>query len=129
MITQTQIEVLKGKCPECEVGKIRISNEPMDFKKCSFCQGTGQATIEIKKEFKYENECDDGSECNLYCEHNEIQKHKVGDEIHIMYCKECGDIDTSHSAYCVRDGRSIHGMYKLKIISETETHWRVILNG
>ena len=127
--TKQQIEALKGKCPECkgaggEVGK------PMEEGMCLLCQGTGNATITIPKEWvecpKCKNLENGGYYCNdCYKNTGKIQKYKVGDEIniaiHSSFCSKYigGIIDLGCKPSC----KTI----KLKIISETETTQQLII--
>ena len=132
-LSNEQIELLKGKCPECEGHDMTIDGYPQF---CLICQDTGKVTIEIEKDWV---ECPNIN-CSVHfkgfpnialCKvchgKGKIPKYKVGEDIHLMYCGECGNIDESHTAYCVTHARSLHGMHKLKIISETRNKWRVML--
>ena len=114
-LTQNQIEVLKGKCPKCDgYGAI------VPYMECKSCNGLGKATIEIEKECKcghsiynhmVKEDCEyDNCDCIIF-----IPKYKVNDEIciahnHISYCEVYSDL-----------------CKKLKIISETEDKWRVVM--
>ena len=125
-ITQTQIEALideKGnarKCPKCiGITFVVVMGEKVY---CKTCQGTGKSTITIPKEWVE----DLGSRLN---EKNpemskvwikKIPKYKVGQEI---IPELCGNRQLSKSGFCMDCGE----YHKLKIISETETHWRVCL--
>ena len=113
-LTQNQIEVLKGKCPKCDgYGAI------VPYMECKSCNGLGKATIEIEKEW---DECvcknwrEKDRKRHYFCNgKGKIQKYKVNDEIciahnHISYCEVYPDL-----------------CKKLKIISETETHWRAMM--
>ena len=131
MITQKQTESLKGKCPIVwNMDEIRIAQHP---ESCE-CQGTGQASIEIEKEWR---------ECDCYCHtkhsperkgkhfgmvsgdfdcpdcngNGKIPKYKVGQEIGI--CPKCGLENYKDNKCGVKP-------IILKIISEMETHWKVI---
>ena len=134
-LTQNQIETLKGKCPECNgdgyhfevINGARVTNN-LD---CPRCQGTGQATIEIEKEyidcigclgvgyFKTHNGVVDCRGCNGK---GKIQKYKVGEEIYYdPYFK------VILTKYQFEDLDKIDDLIKLKIISETKDKWRVRL--
>ena len=111
-ITQNKIETLEKKCPVCKgQGGWYYGNEETGEgggESCQDCEGSGKATIEIKKEwvenkikFKTINEQDRAGV-------EKITKYKVGDEI---------------NAY----PRGKVNPLKLKIISETENKWKVCL--
>ena len=110
-LTQNQIEALKGECPKC-FGTKKTPARRMD---CRECKGTGQSSIEIKKEWV---------ECELCL--REIPKYKVGYiyEIHSL----CGNIVEYFSQLgtkCLKCNnwidRNKERLIKIKIISETET--------
>ena len=128
MITQNQIEILKGKCPECEGHDMTIDGYPQF---CSKYQGTGKATIEIEKEWvecpeceRHERECSHEGceyECKLNCVKGKIPKSQVGEEIY--YCLVCNkEVNEYHKEKSESDE-----VIKLKIIPETETHWMACL--
>ena len=134
--TKQQPEALKGKCPECRgVGWLYFPYKGCgeDIKPdCLLCQGTGQATIEIKKEWVECNGCSGTGNkpwSHIIYKDNvklpthskcsgkgRIQKYKVGEEIWV---------DTECEPY-THLGKCEHKV-KLKIIGETETEWRVCL--
>ena len=106
------------KCPEC-FGTRKTPARRMD---CRKCKGTGQATIEIEKEWVEREvlgvETQEGK--FPYRTKIKIQKDNVGDEI---IPKLCGNRQLSKQGYCM-DCSKFH---KLKIISETETTQRLIM--
>ena len=110
MITKNKIEALmdeKGnpkKCPEC-FGTRKTPARRMD---CRKCKGTGQATIEIKKEWV--------GWSPFAIKQKETPKHNVGDEIWV---------DTKCKPY-THLGKCEHKI-KLKIISETEITQRLMM--
>ena len=123
-LTSQQLEALKGKCPECNgdgyhfevINGARVTNN-LD---CPRCQGTGQATIEIDKEYE------DGYE-HLPPRYRK-PKYKVGDEIYIWH-STLKDVILSKQEYELmlsaldkdekRETKEETDI--LKIISETET--------
>ncbi len=142
MITQTQIKTLKGNCPECNHDRTGFFNEwDRVIKKTSFpelciCKGTGQATIEIEKEWV---ECDavdaDKIKQNYHttirdkhwkhCKCNgkgKISKYKVGEEIEEFVCHHLipEDAGLEYQHYC-------EDKIKLEIITETEDKQRLIM--
>lgn len=128
-LTEQQIEALQGKCPECNHNRIGFFNEwDRTIKKTSFpelciCKGTGQATIEIKKEWVESCDCslyrDDGLHfpSKHFYGKGRIQKYNVGDVI-----EELDSIWNDEEPE-----KSLVGIVKLKIISETEDKWMVVL--
>ena len=104
-LTKTQIKALKGECPKC-FGTKKTPARRMD---CRECKGTGQSSIEIKKEWV---------ECELCL--RGIPKYKVGEIIDKV-------VDCDCTNWKKELGKK-HGKYiSLKIISETEDKWRVTL--
>mgnify|MGYP001563461370 CR=1 FL=1 len=119
-ITQKQIGALKGKC------YTSIDHSPF-----CICKGTEQATIVIKKEWVECPNCKlqpskDYNEQLLKCKFcngkTKIPKYKVGQEIAIN--QFTGIIVPTKF---VKAEEQIWKLIKLKIISETKTHWRVYL--
>ena len=108
-LTNQQIETLKGECPECKIQGTALHNFP-----CETCNNSGKSAIEIEKELVEKEilgvETQDGK--FPYRTKIKIPKYKVGDEINGYYHFNSGI------------GRII---IKLKIISETEKHWRVMM--
>ena len=133
-LTQNQIEALKGKCPECS-GGIIYDPEINGEEPCVFCQETGQATIEIEKEWTRCPNCkgdyvlsytldEEGRKTDpIFCDCNKgkIQKYKVGEEI--METIEVTEVSCHEETDITISRRTI----RLKILSETEDEWRVCL--
>ena len=141
--TKQQLELLKGKCPECTKELVTYGNKPkIYYKDCKSCQGTGKASIWTDKELVESNLCNNcGHEMHIHprykswmhkpkSEHSigckcmnpkPIPKYKVGDEIEIFHCQhpipENAGLEYQH--YC-------EDIIKLKIISETDDKWQVI---
>ena len=133
-LTKQQIEALKGKCPECKGdGNTNIHRQHNKFNEidecepsvcdCPYCQGTGQAVIEIEKEWVECEYCLKGiqhtnlelSKCN-----GEIPKYKFNEEIY--YCLVCNkELNKYHK-------RNSGDAIKLKIISETETTHTLVMS-
>ena len=128
-LTNQQIEALKGKCPACENGRF-LPNTINSV--CLVCQGTGQETINIEKEWV---ECCD---CHLYRDDNshfpskhfgnkgQIPKYKVGDEIEV--CEDCFCVwikNKNTTEKCSLGSCICHNFIKLKIISETEDKQKI----
>ena len=113
-LTQNQIKALKEKCPKCEGNDLNdifdLKNKKLPKLICPLCKGTGKATIKIEKEYVKQGMTRISSK--------EISKYKVGDNIH--YCNRCETIVLlcSHKQEWI---------IKLKIISETEKNWIVML--
>ena len=110
MITQQQIKTLTGKkCPECNGNKVIDTHYLEVPSKCKSCNGTGLPTIEIEKEiclFPNTNSCD-------------CKEYKVGDIIFIHK-------PTGKEVIGLKPTEDYEDeIVKLKIISETETHWKV----
>ena len=90
-ITQTQIEELKGKCPECKGTGWKEDKEGNTESICWTCDGTGKSTIEIEKEWVECPKCFGKGwiskytkpKCPLCKGKGKIPKYKVGDEIEI----------------------------------------------
>ena len=150
-LTQNQIEALmdeKGnpkKCPECYGnGAIDLLRDFENKKKikCLICQGTGQSSIEIEKEWVectelcdcghridrhklggcqvVHREGDDDVDCDCETTFGKIQKYNVGQEI---IPELCGNRQLSKTGFCMDCGEH----HKLKIISETEIMQRLIM--
>ena len=107
---------MKGKC------YTSIDHSPL----CT-CQGTGKATITIPKEWVECELCLKGiTHTNLELSKckgkGKIPKYKVGQEIAINL-----SIGIIVPTEFVKAEEQIWKLIKLKIISETKTHWRVYL--
>lgn len=139
-LTKQQIEALKGKCScICHTYPAQDKGKHVEFSRgrlsgsvdCPRCVGTGQATIEIEKEWVECLNCKglgvleriQGSERKcIDCKgKGKIPKFKVGDGIDI--CEICGRLNQKHSRFY--DDHNFKSV-KLKIISETEDKWIAI---
>ena len=108
MITQKQIEALKGQAI------IEIEKE---WRECDCYCHTKHSPERKGKHFGMVSGDFDCPDCNG---NGKIPKYQVGDEIKICGC----GISIGNNFYqCSCDEKDF---IKLKIISETETHWRVM---
>ena len=127
-INKEQIKIVTGeKCPECDgervIPNLKVKNE---FDNCKSCKGTGLPTIEIKKE-RVEKKVRFTNANGKSCYRTEkIQKHQVGGDI---YCDVTdGEIYSKQEFEVLKTAVEKHQLdtiLPLKIISETETHWRL----
>ena len=113
-LTKQQLKTLKGKCPKC-----KGSGDDRYYGSCDNCLGHGQATIEIEKELVEYKHYWTSDECEI-CNAEKIPKSKVGD--YLIQNIENGEVKKLYEHI-----DKIIGFVKLKIISETETHWKVIM--